>query len=321
MDRLQAMLVFTRVVESGSFSKAAETLDLSRPSVTVIIQNLESYLKIRLLQRSTRRLNLTPDGQLFYERCGRVLADVGEMEDSLTQRAQGPVGRLRVETPASLGKIIIIPAIENFRIRYPGIELSVGFGEKSTDLIHDGVDCVLRLGALIDSNLVAKKVGSLRLITVAAPAYLQQFGMPSTLNILRKHTGVRYLQSGALRNPDLTFRVDGQTIDVNLRSSISINDAEGYLACGLSGLGLIQSPHFMAMPYLKTGKLIEIFPQWEPMPTPISAVYVKTPHPSHTVRAFVDWVSEVFEASLGSSAGGRLQNSPRGTLERSTMQQ
>lgn len=299
MDRLQAMLVFTRVVDSGSFSRAADTLDLARASVTVIVQNLETYLKVRLLQRSTRQLSLTPEGAQFYERCVRILADIDEMEGSLSILGKMPQGKLRIDTPGSIGKTLLIPALDDFRARYPDIELTIGFGDKPVDLIQEAVDCAIKLGSLIDSSLVARRIGTLQRVTAAAPTYLEYHGAPHSIDDLCAHIGVRYLCPGATRTSDLQFQLNERMIELNLRGSVAVNDIEAYLACGLKGLGIVQVPRFMAIPYLRSGELVEILPGCEPKAIPVSAVYPQNRHLSGSVRAFVDWISELFErASL-----------------------
>jgi len=213
MDRLQAMKVFTRVVETNSFSRAADTLDLPRASVTTIIQNLEAHLKVRLLQRTTRRLSLTPDGAAYYERCVRILADIEETESSLSHAQRAPRGRLRVDMPSALGKLVVMPKIDEFYERYPDIELMVGFGDKPVDLIQEGVDCVIRIGTLQDSSLVARRIGVFQRVTVASPLYLEQHGTPETIEDLQDHVAVNYFLGRTGRVVDLTFGVDDQTVE------------------------------------------------------------------------------------------------------------
>jgi len=297
MDRLQAMLVFTRVVDSGSFSRAADTLDLARASVTVIVQNLETYLKVRLLQRSTRQLCLTPEGAQFYECCVRILADIEEMEGSMSVLGHIPQGKLRIDTPGSIGKTLLIPALDDFKTRYPRIELTIGFGDKPVDLIQEAVDCAIKLGSLMDSNLVARRIGTLQRVTAAAPAYLEHHDAPHSMDDLRAHVCVRYVCAGATRASDLQFQLNEKIIELNLRGSVAVNDAEAYLACGLKGFGIVQVPRFMAIPYLRSGELIEILPGFKPKATPVSAVYPQNRHLSGSVRAFVDWISKLFEHS------------------------
>jgi LysR family transcriptional regulator, regulator for bpeEF and oprC len=294
MDRLQGMKVFTRVVETNSFTRAAETLDLPRASVTTIIQNLEAHLKVRLLQRTTRRLSLTPDGAAYYERCVRILADIEETESSLSQAQRAPRGKLRVDMPGGLGKLVVMPKIDEFHERYPDIDLMVGFGDKPVDLIQEGVDCVIRIGTLQDSSLVARRIGVFDRATVASPLYLQKHGTPRNIDDLENHFAVNYFLGRTGRVMDWSFVVGEQTVDVKMRGKIAVNDAEAYLSGALKGVGLVQAPRFMALPHLASGELVEVLTDWKPQPLPISAVYPHNRHLSPTVRVFVDWAAELF---------------------------
>lgn len=195
MDRLQAMQVFTRVVDTNSFTKAAETLSLPRASVTTIIQNLEAFLGVRLMHRTTRRLSLTPDGAAYYERCVRILAEVEETEASFQINNRKPHGKLRVDMPGSLGRLVVIPALNEFRDRYPDIDLQLGLSDRPVDLLQEGVDCVIRVGALQDSSLVARRVGLFEGVTVASRAYLERYGEPRSIDDLADHRAVNYFRA------------------------------------------------------------------------------------------------------------------------------
>ena len=185
MDRLQAMQVFTRVVDTNSFSKAAATLRMTRSSVTTIIQNLEAYLKVRLLNRTTRRISLTPDGAAYYERCTRILADVDDSESAFSAATRVPRGKLKVDMPGTLGRLVVVPSLADFHARYPDVDLMLGVGDRNVDLVRDGVDCAIRMGALQDSTLVARRIGASEFVTAASPDYLARHGMPDTLATTR----------------------------------------------------------------------------------------------------------------------------------------
>lgn len=297
MDRLQAMKVFARLAETGSFSRTADALEMSRAAVTIVIQQLEEHLKVRLLQRTTRRLSLTPDGAAYYESCVRILADIEETENSFSVSALRPRGKLRIDMPTALGKKLVLPGLFEFHARYPDIELMVGFSDKPVDLIRDSVDCVIRVGALEDSSLVARRIGLYQSVTVASPAYLEDNGEPRTIEDLDHHLAVNYFWGRTGRSMDMTFVVDGRTVVVKMRGTMAVNDTEAYVASCLKGLGLIQAPIFLASPYLVTGELVEVLSQWKPAAMPISAVYPHNRHLSPTVRVFVDWLAELFEKS------------------------
>jgi LysR family transcriptional regulator, regulator for bpeEF and oprC len=297
MDIVQAMKVFARVVETKSFTRTAETLNIPRGRVTVIVQSLEAHLKTRLLQRTTRSLNLTPDGAAYYERCVRVLADIDDIESSFLGNERSPRGKLRVDMPGALGRLIVMPALGDFHEKYPDIDLRLGLGDKSLDLVQEGIDCVIRIGTLQDSTLVARRVGVYQGVTVASPEYLRNAGTPRTLAELAHHRTVNYYFGRTGRFMPFTFDADGEVVEVKMHGSIAVNDAEAYLVGALNGLGIVQGARFMALPYLESGALVEILSQWKPRPLPISAVYPHNRHLSATVRAFVDWIAERFRDS------------------------
>lgn len=294
MDKLHAMRVFVRVVEVNSFTKAADTLGLPRASVTTTIQNLEAALGVRLLQRTTRKLNLTLDGAAYLEGATRILQDLEEVESSFTSARKTPRGRLRVDMPGSIGRLVIIPAIHEFHSAYPEIELMLGLSDRPIDLIQEGVDCVLRVGELQDSSLIARRVGAFRPVTCASPSYLAAHGTPTTLEELERHVSVKYFsRTGKLHEP--SFERDGKDHEVKMAGTVSVNDADAYVTCGVEGLGIVQAARFMALPHLRSGALVEILAEYRPALMPISALYPQNRHLSPKVRVFVDWIAEIFE--------------------------
>ncbi|MGF6507763.1 LysR family transcriptional regulator [Paraburkholderia sp. 32] len=295
MDRFQAMQVFTKVVEMKSFSRAADALDLPRASPTIIIKKLEAHLQVRLMQRTTRRLNLTPEGAEYYERCVRILAEIDETEDLLVNTGKGPRGRLRVDMPASIGRLIVMPRIEEFRERFPNVNLMIGFGDKRVDLIQEGVDCAIRVGELEDSSLVARRLGNLLTLTAASPEYIRRFGEPRRIEDLEQHLAVHYFSSRTGRITNFSFEKGDGSTDVKMTGALSVNDADAYVMCGVSGAGLIQAPRFMLAPYLQSGELVEILADWKPRTMPIAAVYPHNRHLAPKVRVFVEWIAELFD--------------------------
>ncbi|MGF6372669.1 LysR family transcriptional regulator [Paraburkholderia sp. MM5482-R1] len=306
MDRLQAMQVFTRVVDTNSFTRAAETLDLPRASVTTIIQNLEAFLGTRLMHRTTRRLSLTPDGAAYYERCVRILADVEETEASFQSGNKKPHGKLRIDMPGSIGRLLVIPSLCEFHTRYPDIDLQLGLTDRPVDLLQEGVDCVVRVGALQDSSLVARRIGLFEGVTCASPDYIKRAGVPASLEDLDNHKAVNYFSSRTGRTLDWAFLVNGNEVEVKMKSIVSVNDADAYVTCGLEGFGLIQPARFMVLPHLGSGQLIEVLPDLKPLPMPISAVYPHSRHLSPKVRVFVDWIAELFDRCPLLSGRGTL---------------
>jgi LysR family transcriptional regulator for bpeEF and oprC len=216
MDRIQAMHVFTRVVEANSFSKAAGTLDFSPASVTIIIQNLEQSLGVQLLQRTTRRLSLTVDGTTYYELCRRILADLEDTEACFRSAAHEPKGRLRVEIAGSIGRLIVLPALHSFYERFPNVELTIALTERHTDLVQEGMDCAIRLGALQSSGLVARRIATLKPIICAAPSYLARHGEPQTLEDLSRHRTVDFTCSRTGRPKEWVFIVEGTLVSPKL---------------------------------------------------------------------------------------------------------
>lgn len=294
MDRFQAMKVFTGVVDANSFTRAADNLGLPRTTVTTTIQGLESLLQVRLLNRTTRRLSVTPDGAAYYERCMRILAEVDETEALFRHVTRGPKGKLRIDVPPSIGRLIIIPKLCDFYSRYPDVELVIGMSDRPVDMVQEAVDCVVRVGDLQDSNMVARRIGAFEIVTCAAPRYLELHGEPQSLEDLEQHHAVHYFSSRTGRNMDWDFVVDGEVREVEIAGKVAVNDAEAYVACALQGFGLIQTARFMVLKQLESGELREVLPQWQPSTQPISVVYLHNRHLSPKVRAFVDWIAELF---------------------------
>ncbi|RKT49728.1 LysR family transcriptional regulator for bpeEF and oprC [Azonexus fungiphilus] len=294
MDRFQAMKVYMAVVDARSFSRAADNLGLPRATVTTTIQGLESLLRVRLLNRTTRSVSLTPDGAAYYERCARLIGELEEMEASFRDVAQRPQGRLRIDVPTTIGRMILIPKLCEFRQRYPDIELVIGMSDRPVDLVQEAVDCVIRGGELIDSTLVARRIGSISFVTCAAPSYLARCGTPETLEDLQSHQAIHFFSARTGRIIDWDYVIDGATQNIKVPGSVAVNDAEAYLGLALQGFGLVQAARFMALPHLETGALVEVLGQWRPANLPIAVLYPQNRHLSPKVRAFSDWAAELF---------------------------
>jgi LysR family transcriptional regulator for bpeEF and oprC len=295
MDQLQAMQVFTKVVEMNSFSRAADALNLPRPSATTIIKTLEAHLRVPLMQRTTRRLSLTSEGAQYYERCVCILAEIDETEGSLANNGMGPRGKLRLDMPASVGRLIVIPRIGDFRKRFPHVELMIGFDDTPVDLIQEGVDCAIRVGELEECELLARKLGNLPTLTAASPDYIRRRGAPQAVEDLHQHVAVQYFSSRTGRNTPFNFTIAGHPSEIKMKGRLSVNNTNAYVMCGVDGAGIIQSPEFMLAPYLGTGELVEVLSACKPRPKPIAAVYPHNRHLAPKVRAFVEWISELFE--------------------------
>jgi LysR family transcriptional regulator, regulator for bpeEF and oprC len=294
MDRLHAMRLFTRIVELGSFTKAADDLQLPRATVTHAIQQLEKRLGTRLLHRTTRHVSPTQDGEAYYERCMRLLADMEETENAFAAAGSSPKGKLRVDLQGTLAKHFVLPRIQEFFERYPEVELEIGMGDRLVDLVREGVDCVLRAGEPRDSSMVARRVTALRQVTCASGEYLRRHGIPKTIDDLRTgHRAVNFLSTATGKALPFDFLVDGQARTVRLPGSVSVTDADAYVACCAAHLGLVQLPRYHVESRLEDGVFREVLNKWQPAPMPVSVMYPHHRHLSPRVRVFVDWLADV----------------------------
>lgn len=300
MDRIMAMRTFVRIVDANSFTRAASSLAIPRATATTLLQSLEEILGIQLLVRTTRRLNLTAEGAAYYERCVQILADIDDIEASLRHTDDGPRGRLRVELPAAVANAIVLPALDDFHARYEHIVLAIGVSNRQVDLIGDAVDCCILLGALPDSGpagLSVRRLGALETVTCASPRYLARRGMPLRLEELTGHVAVNGMCVQAGHPEGFGFQVDGEAISVPLGGFVQVDDQHASLECGLRGLGLIQAPRTLVQPYLDSGRLREVLPHHRPAATPVSVAYLRHRLVPPRVRAFVNWLVEVFETA------------------------
>ncbi|MEM5298382.1 LysR family transcriptional regulator [Burkholderia sp. JPY481] len=295
IDRITAMRTFIRIVDTNSFTRAAESLNIPRATATTIVQNLEALLGTALLVRTTRRLSITPEGAAYYERCAQILADIDEMEASIRNSTDNLTGRLRIEMPSAVASAIVLPSLDEFHALYPNLDLAIGVSNRTVDMVSEAIDCSIQLGELPDSNLVARQLGTLDQVTCASPAYLARHGTPVDLDELRAHVAVNCVSPHSGRECDFDFEVDGEARKVKLNGFVQVSDEQAYLTCGLQGLGMIQPARIAAQPYLDSGLLHEVLPQWKPVPMPVSVAYVKNRRVSPRVRAFVDWLAELFE--------------------------
>lgn len=291
MDRLQAMEVFTRVVETNSFSKAAELLELPRGSVSNLVQALEQHVGVRLLNRTTRQVSVTEDGALYYERCVRILAEIADADSSLSNKLQNPTGTIRVDTSATVAQALLLPSLGDFYRQYPHIDVRLGLADRNIDLIQDGVDCVIRMGALEESSLVARRIGNARITTCASPAYLEAHGTPTTPDELRGHRAVNYVSSRTGRTFPFEFDVDGEVLRISLEGALSVNNGAAYISASTFGYGIIQPSRFMVAELIEQGALREILTSYRSPPTPLSLVYPHRQGLNSRVRAFTDWIT------------------------------
>ncbi|EDT43941.1 LysR family transcriptional regulator [Burkholderia ambifaria] len=294
MDHLHAMRIFARVAHLGSFTKAAEQLQLPRPTVSNAVQYLEKHLGVRLLQRTTRRVALTAEGTTYYERCTRLLADLDDAETLFDDAGAAPRGVIRVDLPERFALNKVIPALQDFHERYPDLRVVLSTTDRFVDLVADGIDCAVRVGVLSDTSLVARRVGELAQINCASPAYLARHGTPRSPDDLPDHVAVGYFSSRTGRELDWEYADmdSGALQTVKMRSVVAVNSSQAYLACCLAGLGLIQAPREGLAPLLESGSLVEVLPEWHAEPLPVSVVFPSGRHLAPRVRIFVDWLAD-----------------------------
>ncbi|MGF6936455.1 DNA-binding transcriptional LysR family regulator [Paraburkholderia sp. UCT70] len=293
MDRFEEMRVFVRIAERQSFTRAADDLQIPRATVTNLMKRLEQRLGARLLERTTRTVRLTPDGEAHYQRCVRLIADMEEAEGAFSHLA--PKGLLRVNVQGTLARHFVVPALPAFLARFPDIELMIGEDDRLVDLVREGIDCVLRAGVLQDSSMVGRRVAQLQQVTVASPAYLATYGEPADPAALSTHRAVNYVSSATGKPVPLEFRVDGRDTALVLPSAVSVSGAELYTGAALAGLGIVQVPRYRVDGELAAGRLRVILADYPPPPIPVSVLYPQNRQLSSRVRVFAQWLREIFE--------------------------
>lgn len=299
MNKLEAMQVFQRVAELASFTRAAESLGLPKASVSTSVQQLESLLGTRLLHRTTRKVQLTQDGIAFYARCRDLLSDVEELETLFAHTPGALHGRLRVDMPTGVAKNLVIPQLPAFLEQHPGIEIELSSTDRRVDLVQEGFDCVLRIGTLSDSGLIARSLGEFDMVNCVSPAYVARYGMPMHLDDLDAHVMVGYATT--LGTKPYPFEYLDTTAGSGvyawrmLKANVTVNNAESYSNACLAGLGIIQVPRVSAREQLRDGSFIEVLPALMARPMPISLLYPNRRHLPKRVQVFMDWLSELMQ--------------------------
>lgn len=307
MDQVLALRVFVRIAESGSFSKAADSMNMPRPTVTKLVQDLERHLGTKLLQRTTRRVSVTPEGTAYYERANRLLGDLAEMDDLASRARAQPTGRIRIDIGSVLANMILIPALPAFRARYPELYIDLGVSDRPIDLVGEGVDCVVRGGPLADTSLVARRIADLDWVTCASPLYLRARGVPKHPSelVAREpepkdkarvpgHAIVGYFSSLTGRAFPLEFHQGNEQLQVQGQAVVAVNESTAHLSALLSGAGVGQAFKFMVAPHVATGGLRTILDDWTRPRHPLHVVYPSHRHLSAKLRLCVDWLAEVF---------------------------
>ena len=294
MDRFDTMRAFTRVVELNSFTKAAQSLNVPKATLSAQVLALEKRLRVKLLHRTTRHVSVTNDGALYYERAIKLLQDLEETESAVSQARVTYKGRLRVDVSATLARQIVLPSLNDFLRRYPDIQFELGCTDRAVDLLEEGVDCAIRGGMPIDESLVAKKLIETGRITCASPTYLEQHGTPMTLEALAQHSVVNFQSPRTGKVIPFNYMVNNQPLHVQGQRKLVANEIDACVAAALAEIGIVQLPYFAVRCHIESGRLTRILTNYASEISPIYVVYLQNRHLSANVRAFVDWVTELF---------------------------
>lgn len=298
MHPIETMQIFTRVAELGSFTRAAEALGEPKASVSTAIQQLEQRLGARLLNRTTRKVQLTQDGRAFYERCKDLLAEYDEVQNLFAQGAQALRGCLRVDMTSGMARDLVIPRLPEFLREHPQIEFEISCADRKVDLVREGFDCAVRIGSIDDDSLIARRLGSFRIVNCASPSYLKQHGTPLSLDELAVHQLIHYSGNFGARPAGWEYHDGDGWSSLPMPGAITVNSIAAYEACCLAGLGLIQAPVSGVQRHLDTGRLVEVLRQFPAEPMPVSLVYVHRRNLSKRLQAFMAWMAEVLAPYL-----------------------
>lgn len=295
MDHLQAIRAFARVVETGGFNRAAESLQMPNATLSKSITALEKHLGVKLLERSTRRVSVSNDGAAYYERIRHLLTELDDVEATLGRAQRSPKGKLRVDTGGSTASGLLIPALPEFRARYPDIQVHLGVTDRTVDVIGENIDCAIRSTA-DDGALISRRIGSLAWTTCASPSYLEHYGVPTHPEQLLepRFPVVGYFSAHTGRAPPLHFLDHGVPLEVSPDCAVMVNESNAHLATGLVGLGIIHTLDFMVRPAIDRGELVPVLQEWRPAPLEVYIAYAPSRQLSTKVRVFVEWVSELY---------------------------
>lgn len=294
MNPIERIQVFVRVAELASFTQAAEALGWPKATVSTAVRQLEEEVGARLLHRTTRRVTTTQDGQAFYERCKDVLADLDELQSMFQQPGAQPLkGRVRLDMSTGLARHAVIPQLPSLLMEHPQLDIELSSTERRVDLVREGFDCVLRAGNVTDTGLVARPLGTMRMVNCASPAYRQAHGTPRVLADLTKHQLVHFVNTLGARSGGFEYEGEGQAISLPMAGAVTVNNAGAFEAACLAGLGIIQVPRVAVKTHLQSGHLVEVLPDWLAPPMPLTLLYANRRNLSKRVRIVMDWLSGV----------------------------
>lgn len=298
MDRIDVMKIYVRVAELGSFTQAADSLGLAKASTSAAVRELEAELGTRLLQRTTRKVTMTQDGQAFYERSRDMLAELDELQSMFQQGESGLAGRLRVDLPVAIARNIVMPALSSFLDAHPRLQLDLSSTDRLVDVVQEGFDCILRVGWLSDSSLVARPLGAFPMFNCASPAYISRFGMPTMLADLAHHRLVDYAPALGGRGALFEYLDGSVRRSVEVPAVLAVNNSDAYQAACLAGLGIIQAPLTGMAHALADGRLVAVLPDYCAAPMPVTLLYPSRRHLSRRARVFMDWLAETLKPHL-----------------------
>ncbi|MDN3391852.1 MAG: LysR family transcriptional regulator [Enterobacterales bacterium] len=291
MDKLTTMKTFLAVVQEGSFSKAADKLDISPQLVSKYISALEDNLRTRLLHRTTRKVSVTEAGNQYYQRCQQVIIDIEDMENSLNNLSENVSGVLSISAPMSFGTKHLAGLLVDFQKQYPNLKLDLRLTDQYVDIVEQGIDIALRIGVLKNSTLIAKKIAPIRLAVFASPDYLERHGTPQTLLDLQSHNYLRYSHSEPTKR---LFGVNELKSELKLESNFVANNGDLLLNTAIAGGGIAMQPTFIAGEALAQGKVVRILNDYEPDPMGLYMVYANRQFLPSKVRSFVDFASDFY---------------------------
>ena len=298
MQRIESMQVFLRVAELQSFTRAAESLGLPKASVSTAVQQLEASLGTRLLQRTTRRVEPTPDGRTYYARCKDLIADFDELQSMFERGGESLRGLIRVDMPAGLARNFLVGRLAEFLDAHPHIELELSSTDRRVDLVREGFDCVVRVGALVDSSLVARPIGQYAVANCVSPAYVRRYGTPRKLSDLARHKLVHYVPTLGSKSAGFEYPEGDGYSSLPMAGQVTVNNSDAYLAACLAGLGIIQVPRAAVGELIAAGRIVEVLPKLRAEPMPVNLLYPHRRHLSRRVQVFMNWLAEVLRPYL-----------------------
>lgn len=296
--QLDELRIFARVADLASFTGAAEQLGLTKGRISAAVRQLEASVGSRLLERTTRQVKLTPDGERFLERCQELLADAEQLQAMFQPASSGLRGRLRIDLPGTIARELVIPRLPELMAAHPLLEVGISTTDRRVDLVQEGFDCVLRVGTLGDIDLVARPLGQLAMWNLASPDYLRRHGTPQRLADLAQHRVVHYAARLGLQRAGWEYLEDGKPQLLPMRASVVVNGTDAYQAACLAGLGLIQAPVHGSRALVEAGRLVPVLPQHTAPPMPVSLLYAPRRHLPPRVQAALQWLSQVVGPAL-----------------------